>query len=116
MMHSATEATTQDARLSMDEEGDCNINEEPGGLALLQIAHNLTTHVGADAPHDFCVTAGNNAAKTSRLAALRQNARNAARRKFTSRQRADNEIDRRPLRCKLLFALARLCVEPRIPL
>jgi hypothetical protein len=53
MMHSATEATTQDARLSMDEEGDCNINEEPGGRALLQIAHNLTTHVGAEAPHDF---------------------------------------------------------------
>jgi hypothetical protein len=52
-MQSATEATTQDARLSMDEEGDCNINEEPGGPALLQIAHNLTTHVGAHAPHDF---------------------------------------------------------------
>jgi hypothetical protein len=25
MMHSATEATTQDARLSIDDEGDCNI-------------------------------------------------------------------------------------------
>jgi len=49
MMHSATEATTQDARLSMDEEGDCNINEEPGVPALLQIAHNLTTHAKARA-------------------------------------------------------------------
>ena len=31
MVTSATEATTQDARLSMDEEGDCNIQGEPGG-------------------------------------------------------------------------------------
>jgi hypothetical protein len=32
MMHSATEATTQDARLSIEEEGDCNIKWEPVAL------------------------------------------------------------------------------------
>ena len=31
MMHSATEATTQDARLSIEEEGDCNIKRNPAG-------------------------------------------------------------------------------------
>src|ERR1017187_7810497 len=30
MMNSATEAMTQDALLSMDDEGDCNIKKEPG--------------------------------------------------------------------------------------
>jgi hypothetical protein len=44
MMHSATEATTQDARLSIEEE--CNIKWEPGGQSLLQIALDLTTHTG----------------------------------------------------------------------
>jgi hypothetical protein len=50
MMHSATEATTQDARLSIEEE--CNIKWEPGWRSLLQIAPDLTTHTGVgSAPH-----------------------------------------------------------------
>src|SRR6185437_6731486 len=42
MMNSATEATTQDARLSIEE--DCNIKEGPGWRSLLQAADHLTTH------------------------------------------------------------------------
>src|SRR5664280_1750904 len=50
MMHSATEATTQDARLSIEEE--CNIKWEPGWRSLLQFAPDLTTHTGVgSAPH-----------------------------------------------------------------
>src|SRR5450830_833874 len=52
MMHSATEATTQDVRLSIEEEGDRDIQWEPGGRSLLQIAPDLTTHTGVgSAPH-----------------------------------------------------------------
>jgi len=50
MMHSATEATTQDARLSIEEEGDCNIKEEPGWRSLLQTAPDLTTHARVGLP------------------------------------------------------------------
>ena len=49
MATSATEATTQEARLSMDAKGDRSIEKEPGGLTLLQAAHDLTTHAGARA-------------------------------------------------------------------
>src|SRR5512146_3266291 len=38
MIQSATEATTQDARLSIDDEGDCNIEKGPGWRSLLQTA------------------------------------------------------------------------------
>src|SRR5664279_5443471 len=44
MTHSATEATTQDARLSIEEEGDSNIQWEPGCRFLVHVATNLTTH------------------------------------------------------------------------
>src|ERR1700690_1256745 len=44
MMQSATEATTQDARLSIEEEGDCDIQREPGWRPLLQAARDLTSH------------------------------------------------------------------------
>src|SRR5450631_1371086 len=85
MMQSATEATTQDARLSIEEEGDRNIQWEPSWRSLLQATPNLTTHVDARAVLS---------------AALRQNARNAAGRKFPSLPRPDNEIDRRALQCQ----------------
>ena len=45
MMQSATEATTQDARLSIDDEGDCNIRRAPGWRTLLQGAQDLTSRV-----------------------------------------------------------------------
>jgi hypothetical protein len=51
MMHKATEATTQDVRLSTEEEGECSIKCEPGFL-LLQSAEDSTTRaVGRAAPH-----------------------------------------------------------------
>jgi hypothetical protein len=97
MMHSATEATTQDARLSIEEEGDCNIKEEPGGRSFLQRGPDLTTH----GPR-----------KAALLVALRQNARNYAGRKFPSRRHAQDEIDRRALRCKVLLGFCGFASRP----
>jgi hypothetical protein len=45
MMNNATEATTQDALLSMDDEGECIIDYESGRRSFLQAAYNLTTRV-----------------------------------------------------------------------
>ena len=42
---SATLATTQDDRLSIEAEEDCNINKEPGWRFLLQGAQDLTTRL-----------------------------------------------------------------------
>src|SRR5664280_906792 len=97
MMQSATEATTQDARLSIEEGGDRNIQWEPGWRSLLQTTPNLTTHAYARAVLS---------------AALRQNARNAAGRKFPSLSRPDNEIDRRALQCQHFLGFCSFASRP----
>src|ERR1700688_3991883 len=61
MMNSATEATTQDALVSIDEEGDwdnegdCNIKKEPGWRSLLQTPHDLTTAPGWRLGPAYCI-------------------------------------------------------------
>jgi len=71
MMNSAAEATAQEALVSMEPEGDCNIRRgNSGGESLLRIAQNFTTHVYVG---------------SALRAALRQNAR-AAEKRFRCRQ------------------------------
>src|SRR5476651_707342 len=45
MLNSATEATTQDALFSTDDDGDCNIQKGPGWRTLLHTAQDLTTQI-----------------------------------------------------------------------
>jgi hypothetical protein len=49
MMQSATLATTQDDRVSIEEEEDCNIKAGSGRSPLLQTGLDLTTHAGVGA-------------------------------------------------------------------
>jgi hypothetical protein len=76
---SATVATVHEARLSIEAEGDCNI-QEPGWRLL------LAEPKGFDHP---------SSTKSSPAAALRQNAQIARRLKFPSLFAAHNEIDRK---------------------
>jgi hypothetical protein len=79
---SATLATTQDDRLSIEDEGLCSIDVEPGWPSLLQAAHDLTSRARRGA---------------AAAAALRQNARGAAWAKFHCKPRSRSEILRRLL-------------------
>jgi hypothetical protein len=51
-----------------------------------------------------------------RPAALRQNAPKPALWKFPSSRHAGNEIDRKVLRCKLLFRFWLFCIMPPLPI
>jgi hypothetical protein len=91
MTNSATEATTQDALVSIEEEGDGDILLESGLRSLLQTAQDLTTHARVRAARRF---------------ALRQNARVAVLPKFHSLQWPDHEIDRAALKCQPIIGCA----------